>query len=697
LEHRLKFSLSFCPYDARLKNSVFKVVRLSKKHQTGAVLSAYFPLLRFAATLLAALSLSRLGLIILYWDRVDATDGLLYVLLQGIRFDVIIACALVLPAAVLAPFFCNRTGWQRVLYAYLLLAFTLAVFMEAATPTFIAEYDLRPNILFVEYLKYPKEVASMLLGGYKLDLVLGLSAVAITAGLFSRLLTRVTTTQARPGILLALVCTACVVVICSLGIRSSIGHRPANPAKVAFSSDLLVNDLSLSSLYSVMYAIYSAGRHETSVKAYGKVAKDLAIHEVRADMALPDELFVSDKIPTLHRRDWVAPPSEPLNLVIILEESLGAEFVGALGGVPVTPELDALTREGIWFDNLYATGTRSVRGIEAVVTGFTPTPARSVVKLPKSQSGFFTIAELLGRNGYDTSFIYGGEAHFDNMRQFFVGNGFQRIIEEKDFVNPKFRGSWGVSDEDLFQRAHQEFSAAGARPFFSLVFTSSNHSPFEFPENSIELYEQPRATVNNAVKYADYSLGRFFDLARQSDYWDNTLFLVVADHNSRVRGANLVPIEYFHIPALILGGPVRPMTYARLSSQIDLLPTLLGMLGVENEHPATGHDLFRPDIARVPGRAIMQYNSTQAYMQGDQVVIMEMDKDPALYQRTDARLKLAADTNPALIERALAYSVWSATAYQQRLYRLPESGDEQTRPALAHADHRPLPGPSPGS
>lgn len=213
----------------------------------------------------------------------------------------------------------------------------------------------------------------------------------------------------------------------------------------------------------------------------------------------------------------------------------------------------------------------------------------------------------------------------------------------------------------------------GDRPFFSLVFTSSNHSPFEFPENAIDLHEQPQDTVNNAVKYADHAMGEFFRAARKSNYWGDTLFLVVADHNSRVRGANLVPIEHFHIPALILGGSVRPQSYSRLASQIDLLPTLLGLMGVTDPHPATGQDLFRPDIDDIPGRAIMQYNSTQAYMQGDQVVIMELEKAPALYRRTDDGLVAETSANPALIQRALAYSIWSSEAYTRQLYRLPDS------------------------
>ena len=150
---------------------------------------------------------------------------------------------------------------------------------------------------------------------------------------------------------------------------------------------------------------------------------------------------------------------KPLNLVIILEESLGATFVESLGGVPVTPNLEKLKHEGWWFEQLYATGTRSIRGIEAVTTGFLPTPAQAVVKLSLAQRNFATLASILGQHGYESEFIYGGEAHFDNMRGFFTGNGFSLITDQKDFKSPKFAASWGVSDEDLFDKTHERLNA----------------------------------------------------------------------------------------------------------------------------------------------------------------------------------------------------------------------------------------------
>lgn len=633
----------------------------------------YKPVIFTGLSILLLLSISRFLLLLWQWPRVSAVDGTAFLMVQGLRFDFILVCALLLLPALLSPFLSNVSRWLSCLKAYLVAIFLLVLFMESATPTFIQEYDQRPNILFVEYLKYPAEVSRMLWQGYKLEIVFSTVLLISFGYFFNRALSSRVLNSPRQGLLHMGFSSFVVLIVCAIGIRSSTGHRPANPSVVAFSSDLLVNDLTLNSTYNVLYAIYNSKRHESSVRAYGRMPLKEAVQQVKLDMALADDAFISAELPTLHRSAWIEESIKPPNLVIILQESLGAEFVGALGGIDVTPELDKLSRQGIWFDNLYATGTRSVRGIEAVITGFTPTPARSVVKLPKSQTDFFTIAELLQRRGYKTGFIYGGEAHFDNMRQFFVGNGFQTIVEKKDIKDPVFIGSWGASDEDIFRTAHQQYQGMGDKPFFSLLFTSSNHSPFEYPEGRIELYDETPATVNNAVKYADYAMGEFFRQAKESSYWNNTIFLVVADHNSRVRGANLVPIEYFHVPALILGGGIEPQRYSRLASQIDLLPTLLGMMGITDPHPATGHDLFRPDIDQIPGRAIMQYNSAQAYMQGNRVVVMEQDKSPALYDYSSgAGLKLSSDEDEQLVRRALAYTVWSATAYQQGLYRLPE-------------------------
>ena len=165
--------------------------------------------------------------------------------------------------------------------------------------------------------------------------------------------------------------------------------------------------------------------------------------------------------------------------MIILQESLGAQYVGSLGGRDLTPNIDRLSKEGWMFHRAYATGTRSVRGIEAVTAGFLPSVADAVVKLPRSQTGFFTLAQVLGKHGYHSRFVYGGESHFDNMRAFFLGNGFDEVVDRPKFVNPVFEGSWGASDEDMFAQVDRLLRADGDKPVFTLAFSVTNHSPWE--------------------------------------------------------------------------------------------------------------------------------------------------------------------------------------------------------------------------
>lgn len=628
----------------------------------------------FGLLAMVALTASRIGLGLWQSDRVAAAEGWTHMLLQGARVDLATLCWLWGIAALGTVIFAGNHAigrvWLVLLRAWLVLGLWLMLFLELSTPSFIEEYGIRPNRLYVEYLIYPKEVLSMLWSGRPLELVFGLLA---SAGILMggwHLSGRLSRHLVYPRWYWRPVFALLVIAVTLMGARSTLGHRPLNPAMVAFCDDPLVNSLTVNSAYSLVFAITQMGQEENAAKMYGQLTDEEIIAAVREDSGRTAESFVSDTLPSLSDNP-ASYQGKPRNLVIILQESLGARFVGSLGGLPLTPNLDALSEEGWYFDNLFATGTRSVRGIEAVTTGFTPTPARAVVKLGKSQHGFFTIADFLRRKGYDTSFIYGGESHFDNMRSFFLGNGFGRIVDQDDYQDPAFVGSWGVSDEDLMRRADSEFKRMHQQgtPFFSLVFSSSNHDPFEFPDDRIELYEQPKQTRNNAAKYADFAIGEFFKLAKNAEYWKDTVFLVVADHDSRVGGANLVPVNRFRIPGLIIADGVAPKRDTRVVSQIDLAPTLLSLIGASGRYPMLGKDLTRmPDDW--PGRALMQYDKNFAYMRGQDLVILQPEREPEgfTYQAENGSL-LPSPQPKSMQKTALAWALWGSLAYQKGLFR----------------------------
>lgn len=635
----------------------------------------FAPLVAMLLLGLLVLTLSRIGLVIWKFDRVSATGDLIQILLQGIRVDIIQLSLLSLIPLLLAPLLATQrlfNIWKILTYGWVTLSIVLLVFLEAATPGFIMEYDVRPNRIFVEYLKYPHEVFGMLWTGFKIHIFAGVAFTALAFWVMRRFMRPWLSAQPTWRNKKLWLVWPLVFLLTAFAIRSSLGHRPANPALFAITQDSMVNSLILNSGYSVIYAVYSLQHESKSSQIYGKMEREEVFKLTGAkDSDLPT---LTTLVPSVKRE-------KPLNLVIILQESLGATFVESLGGVPVTPELEKLKAEGIWFEQLYATGTRSVRGIEAVVTGFQPTPADSTVKLSLSQKNFFSLAGLLSQQGYSTEFIYGGESHFDNMRSFFMGNGFQSIVDQKDYKNPVFVASWGASDEDLLNKTHEQLMQhhASGKPFFTLAFTSSNHAPFEFPDGRIELYEQPKATDNNAVKYADYAMGEFFKKAKASPYWKDTVFLIVADHDIRVRGDTLVPIERFHIPGLILGADIQPKKIKAMASQIDLPVTVLSLMGVNAKHPMTGRDLS--NIADdYLGRAMMQYNYNFAWMEqaldSNHVVILREDKVPA-HGVYDVQKKQLQTVNPPanaaeLEKRALANSLLPALLYAEQKYRVPQ-------------------------
>lgn len=623
---------------------------------------------------LALLSLSRLALVAWQWDRVQATGIATTLFLQGVRADLILLGYFLVVPLLLAPLLAHRSSarlWRTASAGWATFALVFIVFMELSSPQFIMQYDVRPNRLFVEYLAYPQEVFATLWNGFRTALLLGVGATVVLAVALWRLMWRAATGMSMWPARRVLLLWPVLVLVVFMQVRSTTGHRPANPALFALTGDSMVNSLIINSAWSVLDAIGAMRKESVSSEIYGKIPREKVFEQVRAAPWLAGSSFDHPELPTLHRQQAAIARPRPLNLVIVLEESLGATFVQSLGGLAVTPELEKLKDEGWWFEQLYATGTRSVRGIEAVVAGYAPTPARSVVKLSLSQQNFYTLAAGLGQQGYQTEFVYGGEAHFDNMRSFFTGNGFQNVVDIKQ-MRPHFVGSWGASDEDLFDKSLERLKAlhASGKPFFSLIFSSSNHEPFEFPDGKIALHDSQKQTVNNAVKYADYALGKFIRAAKQQDYWKDTVFLIVADHDNRVYGKALVPIKKFHIPGLILGADIQPRRIPTIASQIDLGPTLLSLLGVSSTHPMIGRDFVRDSSS--PGRALIQFDNLFTWLEGSSATILRPGK-PALLGHYDAATGVldpyAGKPTQAQVDQAMAHVMLPSILYREQRYR----------------------------
>ena len=641
------------------------------------------PLLRFTIILISIFITSRIAL--LFWQHSRLNDGDIWPIISGaIRIDLssigylaTIGVFILILHVVARP---KTELFQRIFTLYGSCVVTVVVIVEASTPAFINQYDVRPNRLYIEYLDYPQEVFSMLVHGHLFAMLSTLLLASLTSVYSYRLLCRAFTQPQSLKKASNLPILMAALIICLFAARGTLNHRPLNPALVYFSQDSLVNSLVLNSTYSVAFALKNIGNEKSASNLYGTMSRQKIIDTVKK--ASYRKQFVAGNIPTLaHNKPFVSGVKK--NLVIILEESLGARFVGELGGLDITPELDKLYQQGWGFDNLYATGTRSVRGIEAITTGFTPSPSRSVVKLSKSQHNFFSLADVLSQEGYKTQFIYGGESHFDNMKSFFLGNGFNDIVDINHIENPQFISSWGVSDEDLFNQADKELTklSNSTEPFFSLVFTSSNHDPFDIPQGKVSLpkgHNPENYKRDLAIKYADYALGKFINKAKTRSYWENTVFLVVADHDVRVFGSEPVPLKSFHIPAVILNSDMKSKRDPRLVSQIDLPVTLMSLLGIDQATPMLGFDLTKSYPVE---RAMMQYYDNFAYLENDRAVIL-MPNQQTSYWRYNKQTKIQEkneqlNVDQTLAEKALAHVLFSNLAYTEQLYRLADKSSDK--------------------
>ncbi|HEY1077807.1 MAG TPA: LTA synthase family protein [Fontimonas sp.] len=582
--------------------------------------------------------------------------------------------------------------WTRLSRLWLAGFILTALILELSSPSFVGEYELRPNHLALDYLGNLHEVSGMLWGAFRTSLIVGLTALAI--GLYATLRWVCACVAPAPRRFGLLLMWPLAVALTTLLIRGTLDHRPANPALFARWSDSLVNQIALNSTYSIGYALYAL-RHESDVgEIYGKLPEA----ELRAWLR-EDPRFVNspDTLPTLHRLQPTRQRAQPLNLVLVVEESLGADFSGRLGGRGLTPNLDRWADAGIWFESLYATGTRSARGLEAIVSGFPPSPAQPVLKRDRAQTNFTTLASVLRDAGYRTGFTYGGGSHFDNMRGFFLGNGFDTVFDEHDYVDPKFRGSWGVSDEDLFDQTLKQVGTmhAAGQPFFQLVFTSSNHTPFEFPRGRLAPEHDLPGTLEGAVRYADHAVGAFLDAAREQPWFGSTVVMVVADHDIRVYGDDVVPLPRFRIPGLIVGADMPAVKINSLASQIDLAPTLLSLMGVGVDVPFPGYDLtaMLPEFGVTggrPPRALMQFDNRFAWLEGDRLSVLHPGGRAETWQVDPADLSLhaAAPADSPVRSKLLGKVSLPGWLYDHGGYRVP-------RVELAHpGQHRPTTSPS---
>lgn len=564
----------------------------------------------------------------------------------------------------------NRAG----IHAGFFIAIAAAVLVFATELFFFDEFTSRFNFVAVDYLIFPKEVITNIDESYPLVPVL--VAIACAAGvvvwLIRKPIARAFATTTSTGRRLTIL-GAYSAVLAALTLT-------VHPSLAQVSDDRELNEIATNGYYSWWMAFM--GQDAPYNGLYATLPRADEWRRMRRLVAEPETDTAAMREGSTLRPIVATTPERRMNVVLILEESLGSVHVGALHprDTSLTPHFDSLITEGTLLANAYSTGNRTIRALEATTTSLPPLPGISIVRRPAS-TDLFTLPEVLKHRGYSTAFIYGGRALFDGMGQYMRANGMERVVEQKDFADSLFSTAWGVADEYIFDKTLQQMdsvSAAG-RPFFFQVLTVSNHKPYTYPGGRIAA-DPNQHYRTNAVQYADWALGRFMRQARTQPWFAHTLFVLMGDHGPRVYGASEIPLASYEIPILFYapGFMDAGRRITTLVSSLDLPPTILARLGLSYESKFYGRDAF--DTPASEGRALMTHNSSIAMLKGDEVAVLGLRESRELYRydRTAGRLRRLATPDAAgteLIDDAIAYYNSADELYRTGGYTFAKSSE----------------------
>jgi phosphoglycerol transferase MdoB-like AlkP superfamily enzyme len=587
------------------------------------------------------------------------------VLAIGSVYDFAAALYLFAPFALylaLVPEKLYRHRWHRRLIAGLFAVSVFGlIYLGAVEYFFFDEFNARFNFVAVEYLIYPHEVFVNIWESYPVARILGLT-ILLSALVYWRLRDRLFDAGGHVNTLRA---RLALLAVLAIGVGAAQAGLTVNTGR--YSDNRVANELAMNGVYSFFNAALNS---ELDYDAYYlTLPDDEADERLRQLLKTTHAAYFPD---TDHIERHVTGRGRPilLNVVVLLEESLGAEFVGAYGDTRgLTPHLDRLAGESLLFTNAYATGTRTVRGMEAVSASFPPVPAESIVKRPHNQR-MFNWSGVMAAAGYTPTFIYGGFGTFDNMNDFFGSNGY-RVIDRTDMDKPAFANIWGVSDGDAFRNAIRVFDEQHARGerIFSIIMSTSNHKPFTFPPGVPGVPERGGGR-DAGIRYADHAIGEFIASAKDKPWFDDTLFVIVADHGARVYGREDFPVETYRIPLMVYSPQhVQPGKVDALTSQIDVAPTVLGMLDFSYDSTFFGIDVLNDSA---PNRLIpLNHNRDIALFDGRRIVEIGFRKTSAQYLYDPAtRKQTRVPVDPERLKDAIVIFQEAFELYNERLYRV---------------------------
>lgn len=621
----------------------------------------------FAALFIGLSTFLRLTFLIISIKNIDWTFlGMLRIFGVGLLFDIGVATFFLLPYAaylLILPSRWSGSLFNRIVtYTFFFISTLILMFSFFAEFTFWLEFESRFNFIAVDYLIYTYEVVQNINESYPLPVLIG-CMLAVTAiftwsfsagGFFRAAFAGNTPFIRRAGVLGALLGIAAFYVAF---INNGFAENRHNRYE---------DELAKAGIYS----FFSAFRNnELNYALFYRLIDEKAAFAITRNCLRESGSSYLEGGASIRRHIQGEGNELRPNVMLITIESLSADFLGRFGNQQhLTPVLDSLAQENLVFDNMYATGTRTVRGMEALSLAIPPTPGSSIVRRPGNEN-LSTVGSIFRSKGYATGFFYGGDGYFDNMNQFFGSNGYDITDKGNNLVigdrfaaarteipdsQIHFRNAWGICDEDLYAAALRDAGRKyrEGKPFFNFVMTTSNHRPFTYPGGKVGY--PSGSGREGAVQYTDYAIGQFLKAARKEPWFSNTVIIFVADHCASSAGKNEIDIAKYHIPAIICNLPgTRGDSIPQLCSQIDLFPTLFGLLRWNYVSNLYGQDVRKPGYQP---RAFLGTYQKLAYLKNDSLVILSPQQRVEVMKYSPANNAQApVATGEKLTHEAIAY------------------------------------------
>jgi len=621
------------------------------------ILKRFLPFFAIYLTIQTLLRASLLGRAI--QETAFSHTEILQIFARGLWFDLVTMSFFLIPIALyhfFLPTSKQGTRTDRKIDSGIRMVFIFILLFDAvAQHIFWSEFTTRFNFIAVDYLIYTNEVIGNIVESYPIVwIILAIMLAALIVTAVSIWLVPLKATRSSLGKrFIALVATIAV----SIGLYSASSINQSQ-----FDDNAEAQELAANGVYNLFYAFW-----------HNEISYD------RFYPTLPNDQVKANLMPMLDKPYTTRPPEAPdtnirivngigaelrKNVIIVGMESMSAMYMEEFGNTQnITPNLDRLAKQGLFFTNLYATGTRTVRGLEALTLSIPPTPGQSLVRRTENEN-LFSLGYIFKDRGYDTRFIYGGYGYFDNMNNFFAGNGFD-IVDRTTLSKPEinFANVWGVADDDMFARAIREADASYARkkPFMHIIMTTSNHRPYTYPDGRINI--PSGSNRSGGVMYADYSVGKLLEWARPKPWFNDTIFVFVADHTAGAGGRVELDPRKYHIPMIFYApGSIKPQRYEALASQIDMAPTLLGLLNFTYYSKFYGTDVLRDEAN--PRTFVSNYQKV-ALVKNDSILILSPKQTVTQYAWPKAGEKLTVDQ--ALADEAITY--YQSAAWWRDTYR----------------------------